>query len=344
MAGVYGNSFLTIAATRAVNPDESCFSRRPGPATTVHSVHVRHSRRFPNTQSAETTQSFPLLCRGWAYQERILAPRVLHFGPDEVVRECRENRQCESGRNKYYLHEVDKGTFFRCITAPPSADNQRQVRNLWCHIVVQYTAFDLTKSSDVLPALSGLAELMSRSRQGEDYLAGLWSGSLITDLLWYRYRESYRHGPKAIPGPAEETWRAPTWSWASVYGGRVLYPQALYRNRQDLVSSYCQVVKAECTPAGASKTGQITSGHIKLQCPILKMPTDGVNSFHFWVDNGYANSIGDNVYVCRIAKVGRYEYWLVLEAVNLEDQEFRRIGLAGHSLAWPRETTVITVH
>ncbi|KAK0750884.1 heterokaryon incompatibility protein-domain-containing protein [Schizothecium vesticola] len=184
MAEVYSNSFLTIAATRAANPDESCFGTRPGP--TVDS-------------SAATTPSFPLLCRGWAYQERILAPRVLHFGPDQVIWECRDGRQCEFGKTYYFQDEVDKGEFFRRITAPPSANHQRQIRDLWRHIVVQYTAFDLTKPSDILPALSGLAERMWSSRQDEDYLAGLWSGSLIEDLLWYREDSTYNRRLKVLP-------------------------------------------------------------------------------------------------------------------------------------------------
>jgi len=343
MAEVYSNSFLTIAATRAANPDESCFNARPGP--TVDSVHVQHARPFPNTQSAETTRSFPLLGRGWAYQERILAPRVLHFGPDQVVWECRERRQCEFGRASYYLDEVDKGDFFRRITAPRSADHQRQIRDLWRHIVVQYTAFDLTKPSDILPALSGLAERMLSSRLGEDYLAGLWSGSLVEDLLWYREDSELE-----FIGAAEWTWRAPTWSWASVYGP-VVYPQELYchTEMQVLISGYCQSIKAECTLAGASRTGHITSGHIILQCPIVKMPTDRRTYLGFWVDNGDADLIGDDVYLGRIAEVGRYEYSLVLKAVNLEDQKFRRIGLVqlwGEKrllVAWPQGTTVITV-
>jgi hypothetical protein len=349
MAEVYSNSFLTIAATRAANPDESCFGTRLGP--TVDSGHARHARCFPYTRSAEATPSFPLLHRGWAYQERILAPRVLHFGPDQVVWECRESRQCEFGSTGYYRDEVDKGEFFRRITAAPSANHQRQIQALWRHIVVQYTNFDLTVSSDIFPALSGLAERMWSSRQGEDYLAGLWSGSLIEDLLWHR-DDSDIYRPLEFIGAEEWTWRAPTWSWASVYGP-VLYSRGLYLDIAPplLISSYAQLIKAECTPAGASRTGQITSGQITLQCPILKMPTDSSIISIFWVDNGDADSIGDDIYLGRIAKIGAdgWEYSLALRAVNLQDRKFMRIGLVELErtkqppLAWPRETTVITV-
>ncbi|KAM7202468.1 hypothetical protein V8F33_002688 [Rhypophila sp. PSN 637] len=40
---------------------------------------------------------FPLLMRGWAFQERILAPRVLHFCNSELVWECNEEVICECG-------------------------------------------------------------------------------------------------------------------------------------------------------------------------------------------------------------------------------------------------------
>ena len=42
-------------------------------------------------------EDHPLMSRGWMYQERLLSPRVLHFGATELVWECREATLCECG-------------------------------------------------------------------------------------------------------------------------------------------------------------------------------------------------------------------------------------------------------
>ncbi|KAK1754203.1 HET-domain-containing protein [Echria macrotheca] len=351
MAEVYSNSFLTIAATRAANPDESLFSTRGG--CTTASVRVQHFRHFPNTQSAKNTQNFPLLSRGWTYQERILPPRVLHFGPDEVLWDCRGDRQCECGEASHYLDEVEKANFFRCTTTSPSTDLEAQRRQkVWRLVVVQYTALDLTHPSDIFPALSGLAEAM-RASTGEDYLAGLWSGSLSADLLWYQNKRG------SYPGAAGRDWRAPSWSWASI-DGSVMYHHSLYTKQSGSLDfiQHCQVINAECIPAGESQTGRITSGHIKLRCQVVKavvkgrrvMPESCYTMPHLFphFDRDFKSFHNDDVYdvyLCRIAKVSHIDYSILLEVDNLEDQMFRRIGLVEHygEQTWPQETRVITI-
>ncbi|KAH8598227.1 hypothetical protein B0O99DRAFT_495675, partial [Bisporella sp. PMI_857] len=61
MGTYYSNCTVCIAATGSANSMES----------------------FKNL-----LRYFPLLTRGWVMQERLLAPRVLHFCGSEVVFEC----------------------------------------------------------------------------------------------------------------------------------------------------------------------------------------------------------------------------------------------------------------
>jgi hypothetical protein len=49
--------------------------------------------------------------------------------------------------------------------------------------VQEFTHRSLTVSSDLLPALSGLAERMSRTA-AEDYLCGLWRDKVVVLLDW----------------------------------------------------------------------------------------------------------------------------------------------------------------
>jgi hypothetical protein len=41
-----------------------------------------------------------LFRQGWYFQERILAPRMLHFANRELIYHCREGKECECGRSK----------------------------------------------------------------------------------------------------------------------------------------------------------------------------------------------------------------------------------------------------
>jgi hypothetical protein len=84
----------------------------------------------------------------------------------------------------------------------------------WWAIVRLYSSRLLTKSSDKLIALSGIAMRTQYKliEQGVDvdYIAGLWSGPyLVTGLLWY---VSYSTTTRL------DFYRAPSWSWASVDG------------------------------------------------------------------------------------------------------------------------------
>jgi hypothetical protein len=56
-------------------------------------------------------------------------------------------------------------------------------RWVWSNIVQEFTHRSLTVSSDLLPALSGLAERMSRTA-AEDYLCGLWRDKVVVLLDW----------------------------------------------------------------------------------------------------------------------------------------------------------------
>lgn len=81
----------------------------------------------------------------------------------------------------------------------------------WTKTIEDYSGRQLTHWTDRLIALSGLASQTQMAVSGERYIAGLWRGDVIKDLLWYCQRW------------IELLWKcseylAPTWSWASVIG------------------------------------------------------------------------------------------------------------------------------
>jgi hypothetical protein len=82
----------------------------------------------------------------------------------------------------------------------------------WHWIVEEYSALQLTKSSDRLPALSGLA-VRSVEFLGS-YAAGLWRDTIACDILW-RVDQLQLHSGRPVE-------RGPSWSWISV-NSRVKY-------------------------------------------------------------------------------------------------------------------------
>ena len=89
---------------------EGCFADLGTTAVIEHELHdqpssvhshqalvrkkLKHWEWPPSKASAEL---HPLLSCGWAFQERILSLRVLHFCKEELLWECREKIMCECG-------------------------------------------------------------------------------------------------------------------------------------------------------------------------------------------------------------------------------------------------------
>jgi hypothetical protein len=101
MATIYENSYITLAATKFASGAGGCFSRASpdfmareltcyDDAGTPHSIYVRRNLHPYWWWHVNYGSYYPLLLRGWAFQEPILSPRVLHFGEQELFWECME--------------------------------------------------------------------------------------------------------------------------------------------------------------------------------------------------------------------------------------------------------------
>ncbi|KAK7985669.1 hypothetical protein PG988_003291 [Apiospora saccharicola] len=190
---------------------------------------------------AEVTNTV-LLSRGWVFQERYLAPRVLHFGANQLLWECTTLDACETyprglpdyvksgGHTDIKRLKLDD-TVISTTDRPKQMVTGPQVGQLapgvvapdaslqvWCDLVQAYTRTNLTKQSDKLVAFAGVAELVKklyheaeRPRPNDGYVAGIFERHLIPMLEWHTNRF-----PGATTRPRE--YRAPTWSWASIDG------------------------------------------------------------------------------------------------------------------------------
>jgi hypothetical protein len=162
-------------------------------------------------------------------QERLLAHRTLHFTREQMFWECRTLMACELypagirtipecgghhtqiGGDDLYIHR-----------APDSLEETNRGLSkeamAWNRIEDLYTRCDLTKASEKLIALPGIAIEFHRTRLSPDdqYLAGLWKSQLPNALLWEGGGQSWEGAATTCSRP--RSYRAPSWSWASIDG------------------------------------------------------------------------------------------------------------------------------
>jgi hypothetical protein len=128
-------------------------------------------------------------------------------------------------------------------------------------MVTRYSSRNLTKASDKLPALSGLAHEY-QMRWPDEYLAGLWQKDLWKNLLW---RRDAKYNVPEHGRPTE--FQAPTWSWASI-DGRIQFPNVLYKSKVRIHSARTQL-------SGTDPMGEVSSGGIQMRAVVVKMDPYG---------------------------------------------------------------------
>lgn len=211
MDSVYSNSYLTIAATGKPNTSGGLFFDRPGrtylrtaiePTSSSDSTNTNAVQGdvliFPLQKSKEVIRSYrvemksePLAERGWAFQERVLARRVLHFASDQTCFECLEGTVYEEGLrlpDRYYsvCHVKSQEEAVKPdqdgAGGPSSSSRGSHFTGTpfqkWNALLRQYGELKLTFPSDKLPALSGVAKVYSKLLDDE-YVAGLWRKSMF---------------------------------------------------------------------------------------------------------------------------------------------------------------------
>jgi hypothetical protein len=217
-----------------------------------------------------------------------------------------------------------------------SGKSNHRVADAWRAIVGTYSDLSLTFPKDMLPALSGLAQMCMQMRPGDRYLAGLWYETLIEDLAW----NSCYNLPTR---PRPEGFRAPSWSWASITQ-TVMFSYANERLDRGI---HARVVRASTILAGSDPTGEVESGSIVLlalvePATIAEVMYDRFNVRSSNADTGvlcYADTTTEledgtisqgNSVLClclKSEKKGPAKYVLVLVAVEDRPGVYRRIGM-----------------
>jgi hypothetical protein len=263
MADVYAGSGLNFAATAAEDSTRGCFFKHDPRLCRPLYIKIRKDPRVFLLVKAnlwkEGVENSPLVRRGWVVQERILAPRTLHFGANQLYWECGKHTACETF--------PESSSSLTWGMAAHFLKGSVQAQPEWWRIVQHYSRTNLTKTRDKLVAVSGVARFMQQSTM-DQYVAGLWRTNLEDQLLWQaNFDAVIPHAPK-IRRP--QPYRAPSWSWASIDGPIHWYSRDTPLNSDHVWTSCISILKVFIEPLGLDPFGEVKSALLRIQCrPLL---------------------------------------------------------------------------
>ncbi|KAF6817732.1 hypothetical protein CMUS01_12029 [Colletotrichum musicola] len=365
MNEVYSNLFCNISATNAPNSHHSMFSERNPAALYPDGINPRLNGRLIRHRVLdycfwEKEMSHALInTRAWVFQERLLSPRVLHFGERQILWECESKDAAE-----IYPEDlpVDLSWSFKrfkgfTLDDTAKAPGDFRIYLYWAEIVKAYTVCKLTFPSDKLIALSAVAKRMTRFH-GDEYVAGMWRRYLERELIW---SVSERHADRsARPIMTPPAYSPPSWSWAATEGR--INPGVPNVAAADIL---IRVHDFNLDYATSDRTGLVTGGWLRLWGvlkPLLltayhfpTAPSDAdwemaVNGIHVSVPSdswarepqphvlldrprpNFDEQNSDSELFCMPARIGQTDegslYVLLLELQDRGKGVFRRIGMA----------------
>ncbi|KAF1981172.1 HET-domain-containing protein [Aulographum hederae CBS 113979] len=267
MDRVYSNSYCNLSATCATDSDQGLFTTRepyelwetdanlntegiPGRLMSLKDVVSRvKGVSDPVERCSVLDISFwermvdkaPVNLRAWVLQERLLAPRILHFCQGQIAWECAELDAAESfpdgltnfqlsagaivdgGRLKSLVPEIDGKRLRETRLKLPKGKPDPQPHlipdiytyELWKHVVEAYSTTALTKPGDKLIALSGIAKVMAGMLSAR-YVVGMWNTEHLASQLLWRVNEKYERGAFSYLSERPKEYRAPSFSWVAV--------------------------------------------------------------------------------------------------------------------------------
>lgn len=284
MAQYFGNATFTLAAAWAPNDDVGIYHPR-NPLLTYPLCLFEppdvppYKGYYVSLMGLDAIDKYevikaPLAMRAWVLQEEQLSRRILKYGargiywlcfccsatPDNIMGSERTPYRHENfGNNRQlrmHIHPSRSST---------SADAGRNpYLDLWYAQVQEFTSRNMKTKSDVLPALSSLAQAFAGYMKPNDqYAAGLWQSDLALGLLWSAEVSGTRR--TTIPAGAvnfdPEGFSGPSWSWIFQCHKRI----RLYFRGEILPGGRCDY--RENTSLVGTKITRVEIEHQRLSAP-----------------------------------------------------------------------------
>jgi hypothetical protein len=305
MDKIYGNAHITLRADSSRSCCEG-FLRQRGRGMTVpfqsrlHNIEGIFRIQFKYVKDKHRNyvinsdilyydlDTSSLSNRGWVFQEVRLSTKVLLFGHANVHFLCENSHQTrgqETREESYYLMISERGLSM----------DKRILNVYWESIMSDYSKFtesSFTKSTDILPALSGMAALFCRKLQ-DDYLAGHWRKSLFQDLAWHHSPPSNPHKTDRFYGNQRENpFLVPSWSRLTrgYTEGQISYG--------DSFQTEVMEIDAQVQLAGENPFGAIRSGELIIRSNVLNITSLGeLKIMPDQVTNNYYGLLSDDNFI-----------------------------------------------
>lgn len=269
MEDIYSNSFLNIAGTSRLAQSDGLFSIRechsdPWPGITLaqshhittnldgssRSVFARYNpesgHRYFAQDASAGRRIAPLLERAWVFQERLLAPRTLHFYTSELIWECRSTLRCEcQGIDAVSHWEAAQKPLHNQLSRTHHATSSKTrfgeicqsgaplqaILDFWLVAVPSYSTLSLTFEEDRAVALAGIAQRISNLVRSP-YEVRTWPGfgPQIFHVVYYGTASA----PRNISSPGHQRLRH--------LGPGLLHPLKLALDVQYIIFQYCTLV------------------------------------------------------------------------------------------------------
>ncbi|KAF2183335.1 hypothetical protein K469DRAFT_583369 [Zopfia rhizophila CBS 207.26] len=261
MHSVYSNSFLTTPVTSAKDGSTDCFANRP----LKEYIKLTHTSKdgisgdvfafaLPIYKEVDTNKYITIdnePVTGWCIQERVLSRRILHFATDQMYFECMEDFRSEDGTQLPILYFSMHGKLGSSRLPVHRVSNPTSYNDLRYHFLCSSGPWKLTKGSDKLPALSGIAAMFSENLS-DQYSAGIWQNSMIQDLLW--------QGLEIVQ--IED--RNLSWSWAYING----IPANALIGRWEPIG---HILDCHAAVQGTNRFGTVAEAWIKMEVPLIPL-------------------------------------------------------------------------
>ena len=349
MANIYRNSTVTIVGA-AAGDCHTGFLQRRIPTQPIPDVVEWKSKSGPCPQKfairwdrhqgpQPCDQASPSEKRGWILQERLLSPRVLYFGAHRMYWKCSTSEWFEDCS----LTEPRKD---RAAKRDFSVEQDPKYKwNLWCKIVEEYSKLSLTDPMDKLPAISGMASSLLHGDHNE-YLAGIIKSDLQlhVNLTWHIERESQypELGESSGLDPARivslSSYRAPSWSWASVDQRVSFFSTRRHEYPRRISSSTLKLIEARIGRESKDTFGKASSACLKVEGKMklgmmlnssrFKFNTNERHTVDFYADNPELHNDENTTHshcLCFLEEGGGFR-GLALVQLDTNSKRYRRVG------------------
>jgi hypothetical protein len=350
MKRIYRDSFVTLAGAAALDCNSGFLHDRPASydvaiqlftGTIPFQLVLSHYGIVEDETFPSPEPNSPLSTRAWILQERLLSGRVLSFGTKMMYLECFTNVRFDNCHCPVLWSYTDTDMVVK--TDIDQLKSSTLCFEYWNTIVQTYSRLSLTKITDRLPALSGLASDFQSATDAQ-YLAGIWREDMPRALSWH---VPYGKEGVAVSSPTSPRYIAPSWSWAAANFG-VTFPcnryDIAFHSDLDIIAT--GVVRTGLDPFGGVESGFIDA-YARIQRGLVKELPDWISRerrFQFIISSNTDNSIlalyvpddtrkvENRELTVWLLQLGRFSLGVVValavKPVDGEYNTYKRMGLA----------------